>query len=85
MSAGGSTESNVRSFEALLTVYLSIPNYTKCLIIKLSLLKKNPLKKRKKEIITQCLKVVLLWCNTSRSCARMTDLKIKNSKMVVQH
>jgi hypothetical protein len=43
MSTGGSTESNVRSFEAFLMIYLFNNNYTKYLIIKLSLLKK-PLK-----------------------------------------
>jgi hypothetical protein len=42
MSRGGSIESNVRSFELFVTIYLSITsiNYTKYLIIKLSLLKK---------------------------------------------
>jgi hypothetical protein len=40
MFTGGSTESNVRSFEAFLTIYLSIIKYTIYLIIKLSLLKK---------------------------------------------
>jgi hypothetical protein len=54
MSTGGLTESNVRSFEAFLTIYLSI-NYTKYLIITLSLLKKRPLKKRNNEIIIQSL------------------------------
>jgi hypothetical protein len=39
MSTGGSTQSNVRYFEAFLTIYLSIHSYTKYLIIKLSLLK----------------------------------------------
>jgi hypothetical protein len=29
MSIGGSTESNVRSFETFVTIYLSICNYTK--------------------------------------------------------
>jgi hypothetical protein len=53
MSTGGLTESNVRSFEAFLTIYLSI-NYTKYLIITLSLLKR-PLKKRNNEIIIQYL------------------------------
>jgi hypothetical protein len=43
MSRGGSIESNVRSFELFVTIYLSITsiNYTKYLIIKLSLLKKG--------------------------------------------
>jgi hypothetical protein len=39
MSTGGSTESNVRSFEAFLTIYLSI--IITHLIIKLFLLKKK--------------------------------------------
>jgi hypothetical protein len=51
-------------------------------IIKLSLLKKS-LKKRNNEIITQYL-TGAAWCNTSRPCVRMTDVKIKNSKMAVQ-
>jgi hypothetical protein len=40
--SGGATELNVTSFEAFVTIYLSITiiNYTKYLIIKLSLLKK---------------------------------------------
>jgi hypothetical protein len=56
VSTGGSTELNVRSFEALVTIYLSITivNYTKYLIIKLSPLKKS-LKKQNNEIITQYL------------------------------
>jgi hypothetical protein len=42
VSTGGLTESSVRSFEAFVTIYLSITiiNYTKYVIIKLSLLKK---------------------------------------------
>jgi hypothetical protein len=55
MSRGGPTESNVRSFEAFL-----INNYTKYLIIKLSLLKRAS-KKSNNEIITQS---VPLWCVT---------------------
>jgi hypothetical protein len=45
VSTGGSTELNVGSFEAFVAIYLSITiiiiNYTKYLIIKLSLLKKS--------------------------------------------
>jgi hypothetical protein len=40
MSTGGLTESNVRSFEAFLTIFLSI-NYTKYLIITLGSMHKN--------------------------------------------
>jgi hypothetical protein len=43
MSTGGSTESNVRSFEAFLTIYLSI--IITHLIITLFLLKKNSKKR----------------------------------------
>jgi hypothetical protein len=44
MSTGGLTESNVRSFEVFLTIYLSITTRNNYLIIKLSLLKKKPKK-----------------------------------------
>jgi hypothetical protein len=44
---------------------------------------KKTSKKGNNEIITQYL-TSALWCNTSRPGARMTDVKIKNSKMAVQ-
>jgi hypothetical protein len=59
VSTDGSTESNVRSFETFVTIYLSITviiNYTKYLIIKLSAIKIKSLKNRNNEIIFQHLR-----------------------------
>jgi hypothetical protein len=84
MSIGDSTESNIRSSEAFVMIYLSITmiSYTKYLIIELSLLKKAS-KKRNYEIINQYLTNPLC-CNTSRLCAWMSDVKIRNYKMAIQ-
>jgi hypothetical protein len=84
VSTGGSIESNVRLFEAFVTIYLSITiiNYTKYLIIKLSLLKKAQ-KKRNNEIIIQYLTGSMVkykspFVGLSMVWMSMSGVKIKN-------
>jgi hypothetical protein len=80
-----STCSSIDSFEAFVTIYLSITmiNYTKDLIIKLFLLKKAS-KKRNNEIITQYLTGSTMVKTRVVRCGRVhgmhVDVRCQNKK-----